>query len=171
MTPEQLKVMQDSIGIQSSPAPSVLPDVSYDDMNGETFSLLGEIAKEQGYGESAWDETAKAMGIEIGVSMGGIYTTTKAMKYLNNFRKVRRVVQAGQLAAGTTGVGTVPALVSAVATEGAFALAGNYLSQKYQPQMIQAMKLAYEDEFARALAEDGSDSSTYITPQNYYPNA
>ena len=132
MTPEQLKVMQDSIGIQSSPAPSVLPDVSYDDMNGETFSLLGEIAKEQGYGESAWDETAKAMGIEIGVSMGGIYTTTKAMKYLNNFRKVRRVVQAGQLAAGTTGVGTVPALVSAVATEGAFALAGNYLSQKYR---------------------------------------
>ena len=132
MTPEQLKVMQDSIGIQPSSAPSVLPDVNYDDMNGETFSLLGEIAKEQGYGESAWDETAKAMGIEIGVSMGGIYTTTKAMKYLKNFRNARRVVQAGQVAAGSTGIGTVPAVLSAVVTEGAFALAGNYLSQKYR---------------------------------------
>jgi hypothetical protein len=44
-----------------------------------------------------------------------------------------------------------------------------YLAQKYQPQMIQAMKLAYEDEFARALAEDGSASSTHITPKTYYP--
>ena len=44
-----------------------------------------------------------------------------------------------------------------------------YLSQKYQPQLIQAMKLAYEDEFARALAEDGSASSTHITPKTYYP--
>ena len=31
------------------------------------------------------------------------------------------------------------------------------------------MKLAYEDELARALAEDGSASSTYITPKAYYP--
>ena len=46
-----------------------------------------------------------------------------------------------------------------------------YLAQKYQPQMIQAMKLAYEDEFARALAEDGSASSTHITPKTYYPGA
>ena len=44
-----------------------------------------------------------------------------------------------------------------------------YLSQKYQPQLMQAMKLAYEDELARALAEDGSASSTYITPKAYYP--
>ena len=27
----------------------------------------------------------------------------------------------------------------------------------------------YEDELARALAEDGSPSSTYITPKTYYP--
>ena len=46
-----------------------------------------------------------------------------------------------------------------------------YLSQKYQPQLIQPMKLAYEDEFARALAEDGSASSTHITPKTYYPGA
>ena len=46
-----------------------------------------------------------------------------------------------------------------------------YLSQKYQPQLTQQMKLYYEDELARALAEDGSASSTYITPKAYYPGA
>jgi len=54
----------------------------------------------------------------------------------------------------------VPCMVSGLAY---------YLSQKYQPQLIQPMKLAYEDEFARALAEDGSASSTHITPKTYYP--
>ena len=44
-----------------------------------------------------------------------------------------------------------------------------YLAQKYQPQLIQQMKLYYEDELARALAEDGSASSTHITPKTYYP--
>ena len=46
-----------------------------------------------------------------------------------------------------------------------------YLAQKYKPELIQPMKLAYEDEFARALAEDGSASSTYITPKAYYPGS
>ena len=45
-----------------------------------------------------------------------------------------------------------------------------YLSQKYAPQRSQELKLYYEDELARALAEDGSAASTYITPKNYYPN-
>ena len=45
-----------------------------------------------------------------------------------------------------------------------------YLSQKYKPELVQQMKLLYEDEFNRALTEDGSSSSTYITPQAYYPN-
>ena len=45
------------------------------------------------------------------------------------------------------------------------------LSQKYQPQLVQQMKLYYEDELARALAEDGSASSTFITPKAYYPGA
>ena len=44
-----------------------------------------------------------------------------------------------------------------------------YLSQKFAPQRAQEMKLFYEDELARALAEDGSPSSTYITPKTYYP--
>ncbi len=56
----------------------------------------------------------------------------------------------------------VPCMVSGLAF---------YLAQKYQPQMVQAMKLYYEDEFARALAEDGSASSTHITPKTYYPGA
>ena len=55
----------------------------------------------------------------------------------------------------------VPCMVSGLAY---------YLAQKYQPQLIQPMKLAYEDELARALAEDGSASSTYITPKAYYPS-
>ena len=44
-----------------------------------------------------------------------------------------------------------------------------YLAQKYAPDRIQAMKLYYEDELARALAEDGSSSSSFITPKTYYP--
>ena len=44
-----------------------------------------------------------------------------------------------------------------------------YLSQKFKPELTQQMKLLYEDEFQRALQEDGSASSTYITPKVYYP--
>ena len=54
----------------------------------------------------------------------------------------------------------VPCMVSGLAY---------YLSMKYNPQLTQQMKLVYEDEFQRALAEDGSASSTYITPKVYYP--
>ena len=45
-----------------------------------------------------------------------------------------------------------------------------YLSMKFAPQRTQEMKLLYEDEFARALSEDGSAASTYITPKAYYPS-
>jgi hypothetical protein len=45
-----------------------------------------------------------------------------------------------------------------------------YLSQKYAPQRSQELKLFYEDELARALKEDGSDTSAFITPKTYYPN-
>ena len=54
----------------------------------------------------------------------------------------------------------VPCMVSGLAY---------YLSMKYAPQLMQGMKLVYEDEFQRALQEDGSASSTYITPKAYYP--
>ena len=56
----------------------------------------------------------------------------------------------------------VPCMVSGLAY---------YLSMKYQPNLIQQTKLVYEDEFARALAEDGSASSTHITPKAYYPGS
>ena len=45
-----------------------------------------------------------------------------------------------------------------------------YLSQKVKPELTQQLKLLYEDELNRALVEDGSSSSTFITPQAYYPN-
>ena len=55
----------------------------------------------------------------------------------------------------------VPCMVSGLAF---------YLSQKVNPQLTQAMKLYYEDELARALSEDGSASSTFITPKINYSN-
>jgi hypothetical protein len=55
----------------------------------------------------------------------------------------------------------VPCMVSGLAY---------YLSQKFAPQRTQELKLLYEDELQRALAEDGSSSSSYITPKTYYPN-
>jgi hypothetical protein len=45
-----------------------------------------------------------------------------------------------------------------------------YLSQKFNPQLTQQLQLLYEDELQRALQEDGSSSSSFITPKNYYPN-
>jgi len=45
-----------------------------------------------------------------------------------------------------------------------------YLSQKFAPQRTQEMKLLYEDELQRALQEDGSSSSSYISPKVYYPS-
>jgi hypothetical protein len=56
----------------------------------------------------------------------------------------------------------VPCMVSGLAF---------YLAQKFNPQLVQQMKLLYEDELARALSEDGSASSTHITPKTYYPGA
>jgi len=56
----------------------------------------------------------------------------------------------------------VPCMVSGLAY---------YLAQKYAPDKVQTQKLLYEDELARALAEDGSASSTYITPKAYYPGS
>ena len=55
----------------------------------------------------------------------------------------------------------VPCMVSGLAF---------YLSQKFKPEMTQQMKLLYEDELKRALEEDGSPSSSFITPKTYYPN-
>ena len=53
----------------------------------------------------------------------------------------------------------VPCMVSGLAY---------YLAQKYSPDRIQTMKLLYEDELSRALAEDGSSTSSFITPKTYF---
>jgi|TARA_R110000803_G_scaffold204748_1_gene270988 hypothetical protein len=54
----------------------------------------------------------------------------------------------------------VPCMVSGLAY---------YLSQKYNPQLVQQTKVLYEEELQRALIEDGSSTSTFITPAvNYY---
>ena len=45
-----------------------------------------------------------------------------------------------------------------------------YLAVKDAPDRIQMLKMLYEDELARALEEDGSSSSSFITPKTYYPN-
>ena len=45
-----------------------------------------------------------------------------------------------------------------------------YLSVKFAPDRIQMLKMLYEDELNRALTEDGSSSSSFITPKTYYPN-
>ena len=45
-----------------------------------------------------------------------------------------------------------------------------YLSMKVNPRITQQNKMIYEDELKRALDEDGQRTSTYITPQSYYPS-
>ena len=44
-----------------------------------------------------------------------------------------------------------------------------YMAMKKAPQRTQEMKLIYEDELQRALQEDGSPASVYISPKTYYP--
>jgi hypothetical protein len=86
--------------------------------------------------------------------------STNASKDMHFFF-IKRIQDAGDYTNATdVPFRFVPCMVSGLAY---------YLSQKYQPNLIQAMKLVYEDELARALAEDGSASSTHITPKAYYP--
>ena len=44
-----------------------------------------------------------------------------------------------------------------------------YMAMKKAAQRTQEMKLIYEDELQRALQEDGSAASVYISPKTYYP--
>ena len=94
-----------------------------------------------------------------------IYPTaysTQASNYIN-FYYVKRVQDIG--AAYTNAVDApyrfIPCMVMGLSY---------YLSMKYAPQRTQELKLLYEDELARALQEDGSSASAYITPKTYYPN-
>ena len=77
-----------------------------------------------------------------------------------NFYFVKRIQDVGDYTNATdVPYRFVPCMVSGLAF---------YLSQKYAPQRTQEMKLYYEDELNRALTEDGSSTSTYITPKTYF---
>ena len=77
-----------------------------------------------------------------------------------NYYYVRRIQDAGAYTNATDiPYRFVPCMVSGLSF---------YLSQKYAPQRTQEFKLYYEDELNRALQEDGSSSSSFITPKSYF---
>ena len=79
-----------------------------------------------------------------------------------NYYYVKRIQDSGDYTNATdVPYRFVPCMVSGLAY---------YLAQKFKPELVQQMKLLYEDELKRALEEDGSSSSTFITPKSYYPN-
>ena len=87
-------------------------------------------------------------------------TTASNFVYINF---IKRITNAGDY----TNVGDlpyrfVPCMVSGLAF---------YLAQKWALERVQQLKLLYEDELQRALQEDGSPSSSYITPKTYYPGS
>ena len=76
---------------------------------------------------------------------------------------VKRIQDVGAFSNATdTPFRFVPCMVSGLAF---------YLAQKWALERVQPLKLLYEDEFQRALQEDGSPSSSYITPKTYYPGS
>ena len=79
-----------------------------------------------------------------------------------NYYYVKRIRDAGDYTnAADVPYRFVPCMVAGLAY---------YLSIKKAPQRTQELKLLYEDELQRALEEDGSSSSSFITPKTYYPN-
>jgi len=87
--------------------------------------------------------------------------TSEAGKFINYYY-VKRIQDVGDYTNATdVPYRFVPCMSSGLAY---------YLSIKHAPQRTQELKLLYEDELQRALEEDGSSSSSFITPKTYYPN-
>ena len=87
--------------------------------------------------------------------------TSEAGNFLNYYY-VKRIQDAGDYSNDSdVPYRFVPCMVAGLAY---------YLAVKFSPERIQPLKLLYEDELARALEEDGSSSSSFITPKTYYPN-
>jgi len=86
--------------------------------------------------------------------------TEQAGKFLNYYY-VKRIQDAGDY----TNDADVPYRFVPCMTAGL----AYYLSIKYAPEKVQMLKMLYEDELNRALEEDGSSSSSFITPKTYYP--
>jgi hypothetical protein len=79
-----------------------------------------------------------------------------------NYYYVKRIQDSGDYTNATdVPYRFVPCMVSGLAY---------YLAIKFAPDRIQMLKMIYEDELNRALVEDGSESSSFITPKTYYPN-
>ena len=98
---------------------------------------------------------------KVTITIFPLPNATAASNFLNVYY-VKRIQDAGAYTnASDAPYRFVPCMVSGLAF---------YLSMKFAPQRTQEMKLLYEDELARALAEDGSAASTYITPKAYYPS-
>ena len=87
--------------------------------------------------------------------------TSEAGNFLNYYY-VKRIQDAGDYSNDSdVPYRFVPCMVAGLAY---------YLAVKFAPDRIQVLKMLYEDELNRALTEDGSSSSSFITPKTYYPN-
>ena len=111
------------------------------------------------------DKTTVTLYITPGSSQAGKYLNLYYVKRIFDAGIAHPDSQASDTLSAYSRTGDVPyrffpPLISGLAF---------YLSQKINPARTQEFKLLYEDELARALAEDGSASSTFVTPQSYYP--
>ena len=98
---------------------------------------------------------------KVTITIYPLPNSTAASNFLNVYY-VKRIEDVGTYTNSTdTPYRFVPCMISGLSY---------YLSMKFAPQRTQEMKLLYEDELARALSEDGSAASTFITPKTYYPN-
>jgi len=88
--------------------------------------------------------------------------STEAGKFINYYY-VKRIQDAGDY----TNDADVPYRFVPCMTAGL----AYYLSIKNAPDRTQMLKMLYEDELQRALEEDGSSTSTYISPKVYYPES
>ena len=88
--------------------------------------------------------------------------SSEAGKFLNYYY-VKRIQDAGDY----TNYADVPYRFVPCMTAGL----AYYLAIKNAPDRVQMLKMLYEDELQRALQEDGSSSSTFISPKVYYPES
>ena len=92
-----------------------------------------------------------------------LYPSPDASTYTHlKYYAVKRVEDAGAYANNPDAPNRfLPALCAGLASQQAL---------KRAPDRIQALKLLYEDVLQRALTEDGTRTSAYISPQAYYPS-